>query len=186
MRPSLDCNTRFDGRLRRRDFIKHLAFLSAAGSGTAALAGKASEHAAQGPAAHHGPADPMGVLVDINACVGCRQCEYACKQAAGFDPGTRESYDDTSVFRVQRRPMPDGFTVVNCSPNPMRSRQSRLRQAQLHALQLRRVRVGVHRRRTAQAGERRGHLRRLEVHRLPLLHGGLSVSDSRRTTTSSR
>ena len=37
------------------------------------------------------------------------------------------------------------------------------------------LRVGLHRRRVEQAAHRGRHLRRLEVHRLPLLHGRLPV-----------
>jgi Ni/Fe-hydrogenase subunit HybB-like protein/Fe-S-cluster-containing dehydrogenase component len=59
------------------------------------------------------PADACGVLVDLRACIGCRRCEHACKQANGTEPGTLESYDDQSVFQNHRRPQPDSQTVVN-------------------------------------------------------------------------
>ena len=64
------------------------------------------------------PADPLGVLVDTTACVGCRLCEHACKKANGIEPGELASYDDTSVFTEKRRPSPDCLTVVNRWDNP--------------------------------------------------------------------
>jgi Ni/Fe-hydrogenase subunit HybB-like protein/Fe-S-cluster-containing dehydrogenase component len=95
----------------RRQFLKHLGWLSASGAvaatGTPALA--ASPHG-------KAPADPMGVLVDLGACIGCRQCEYACRRANGIEAGPIESYDDQTIFATYRRPQPDAFTVVNAFP----------------------------------------------------------------------
>jgi Ni/Fe-hydrogenase subunit HybB-like protein/Fe-S-cluster-containing dehydrogenase component len=94
---------------RRRDFLKHIGLLTAAGTGalsaTRALANSGT------PA--NASTDPMGVLVDLCACVGCRLCEHACKKANDIDPGPLESYDDQSVFAIKRRPEPQALTVVN-------------------------------------------------------------------------
>lgn len=99
----------------RREFLKHLGWLTAAGTGvlstTSALA---SEHGGHGPQL----GDVQGVLVDLTACVGCRLCEHACKKANGFEPGTVESYDDQSVFEQKRRPAPEALTVVNSWTTP--------------------------------------------------------------------
>src|SRR4051794_27468030 len=84
----------------RRDFLKML--------GSAAIAPLAPESHEQ-----CGPRDPMGVLVDITACVGGRLCEYECKRANGVEAGELASYDDQSVFANQRRPGPKSLTVVN-------------------------------------------------------------------------
>lgn len=54
-----------------------------------------------------------GVLVDLTMCVGCRLCEYACRESNGIETGPIESYDDQSVFAQERRPTPDAMTVVN-------------------------------------------------------------------------
>ncbi len=90
----------------RRRFLKQMGLLTVGAGG--ALPTNAGEHG------HTlGPADPFGVLVDLTMCVGCRLCEHACKKANGMEPGPVESYDDQSVFRVERRPAPDGFTVIN-------------------------------------------------------------------------
>ena len=98
--------------LDRRDFLKHVTWLSAAGAGV--LGGKSAQAAGHG----HAPEDPFGVLVDLTTCVGCRLCEYACKKANGIDAGEVASYDDQSVFKEKRRPAPNSLTVVNAWPDP--------------------------------------------------------------------
>ncbi len=58
----------------RRDFIK-----------LAGVAGLAAATGGQTARASHGAPisdDVLGVLVDIPKCIGCRRCEFACKQAA--------------------------------------------------------------------------------------------------------
>lgn len=55
----------------------------------------------------------MGVLVDIPRCIGCRRCEYACQEAAGFSPPPLETFEDKSVFSETRRPYPRSHTVIN-------------------------------------------------------------------------
>ncbi len=59
-----------------------------------------------------------GVLVDTTACVGCRSCEWACKEAHGLPAGTLASYGDRSVFASPRRPGTTALTVVNEYANP--------------------------------------------------------------------
>ena len=95
----------------RRDFLKRMG-LAATG---AAIACPQLAMGEQDSGGGHGggPSDPIGVLVDLSACVGCRLCEYACKKANGLEAGAVESYDDQSVFEQMRRPAPDAFTVVN-------------------------------------------------------------------------
>lgn len=93
----------------RRQFLRQVGGLTAAGVG---LHTTSSANASTGHAdANKGKG--KGVLVDLTLCVGCRLCEYACKEANGIDPGTLASYDDKSVFVKQRRPTPDAYTVVN-------------------------------------------------------------------------
>jgi formate dehydrogenase iron-sulfur subunit len=81
-------------------------------TGAAALA-LAGARAAAGRDGAGVPGERMGVLVDLTECVGCRRCEFACAEANGNPHGPIESYDDQDVFASRRRPMPDGFTVVN-------------------------------------------------------------------------
>jgi Ni/Fe-hydrogenase subunit HybB-like protein/Fe-S-cluster-containing dehydrogenase component len=101
--------------VNRRVFLQCLGSATAAGA-TAVWASTASG-AHSNTSSPSGPADPMGVLVDLTLCVGCRLCEHACKRANGIDPGSLESYEDTSVFQRQRRPGTDAFTVVNAFPD---------------------------------------------------------------------
>ncbi len=60
--------------------------------------------------------DRMGVLVDTTVCIGCRNCEWACKDAHGIPTGGVETYEDRSVFQTQRRPSENALTVVNEYP----------------------------------------------------------------------
>ena len=115
VRPNVPCSPGGVDAPDRRQFLKHVGCLAAAGTGALAasnaLANSEHEEAAGGH--FSGPRDPFGVLVDLSACIGCRHCEHACKEANGIEPGRIEAYDDASVFRVKRRPATDGFTVVN-------------------------------------------------------------------------
>jgi Ni/Fe-hydrogenase subunit HybB-like protein/Fe-S-cluster-containing dehydrogenase component len=100
----------------RRQFLRHVATLSAAGVG--ALPTAHARGNSGGRDYSDGPSDPLGVLVDLTACVGCRMCEFACREANGIPAGDRSAYDDTSVFARIRRPAPDSLTVVNAWPDP--------------------------------------------------------------------
>ena len=53
--------------------------------------------------------DRMGVLVDTTLCVGCRRCEYACKEAHDLPTADLETYADRSVFDTMRRPDADNL-----------------------------------------------------------------------------
>jgi Ni/Fe-hydrogenase subunit HybB-like protein/Fe-S-cluster-containing dehydrogenase component len=98
----------------RREFLRHIGWLTGAGAGLLAIRpAAAAEHGHAGA-----PANAMGVLVDLTVCIGCRLCEHACKESNGFEAGPVESYDDQSVFREERRPAPDAYTVVNAWRNP--------------------------------------------------------------------
>jgi Fe-S-cluster-containing dehydrogenase component len=58
-------------------------------------------------------------LVDIPNCIGCRKCEFACKESAGFSTPPINTYDDKSVFEAHRRPGPHEYTTVNRFPNTL-------------------------------------------------------------------
>jgi formate dehydrogenase iron-sulfur subunit len=58
-----------------------------------------------------------GMLTDITACVGCRSCEKACKEANGM-PEPDKPFDDASVFEEKRQPSANALTVVNRYANP--------------------------------------------------------------------
>ena len=57
----------------RRGFLKHLA-----GIGSAAVVGNTTKALAQEE--FTGYPDRFGVLVDLTVCIGCRRCEWACKE----------------------------------------------------------------------------------------------------------
>lgn len=57
--------------------------------------------------------DALGVLVDLTKCNGCRRCEAACREAAGFSVPSEEELKDTSVFASTRRLGPTDYTIVN-------------------------------------------------------------------------
>ena len=97
----------------RRDFLKNLA---AVGVGSTAAGGATkSALASEGP---HVSENLMGVLVDSTKCIGCRRCEFACQEAAGFSPPPVEDFEDKSVFVEARRPYPRSHTVINEYANP--------------------------------------------------------------------
>ena len=99
----------------RRDVLKQLGWVTAAGTG---LAVTESASASSEDVAAKAAATSIGVLVDTTKCIGCRLCEYACKVSNGMPAGDLKSYEDPSVFRVQRRPSPHSLTVINAHKNP--------------------------------------------------------------------
>jgi len=58
------------------------------------------------------------VLVDTTVCIGCRNCEWACKTAHDLPTGHSRGYQDRSVFEKMRRPDDNALTVVNRYDNP--------------------------------------------------------------------
>jgi len=99
--------------LDRRGFIKSLTVLGVGGAGLDRCAASGRGGDAVGDAQ-----DAFGVLVDIPNCIGCRKCEFACQQAAGFTVPPIDAFDDKSVFATHRRPEPHSNTTVNAFPNP--------------------------------------------------------------------
>lgn len=89
----------------RRDFLKSSALI---GAGVAGL----SNTAKAGPQNILSD-DRMGVLVDTTVCVGCRNCEWACKDAHNLPAGELESYEDRTVLNTKRRPDHTALTVIN-------------------------------------------------------------------------
>ena len=94
----------------RRNFLKAMTAI-----GTAAALAKP-------PTAQAGPQNILspkrkGVLVDTTVCVGCRNCEWACKVAHGLPAEPLETFKDRSVFASARRPDESALTVVNEYPN---------------------------------------------------------------------
>lgn len=94
------------GEINRRKFLKTMGLVGATASGIPAkkLLAESKTQLSE---------DRMGVLVDTTVCIGCRRCEWACKQAHNLPTGDIESYSDESVFEQMRRPGNDGYTRVN-------------------------------------------------------------------------
>lgn len=90
----------------RRDFLKSTALIGAGLTGISSSTAKAAPKNILSP-------DRMGVLVDSTVCVGCRNCEWACKEAHNFEAGELESYENREVFNEFRRPDTHALTVVN-------------------------------------------------------------------------
>jgi Fe-S-cluster-containing dehydrogenase component len=95
----------------RRDFLK---IAVGAGAGLA-VAGSAE---AMATTKKFLSPDQIGVLVDTTVCVGCRNCEWACKDAHGIAAGDIMAYNDRTVFSKRRRPNEKSLTVVNEYTNP--------------------------------------------------------------------
>ncbi|MEJ2617459.1 MAG: 4Fe-4S dicluster domain-containing protein, partial [Ignavibacteriaceae bacterium] len=90
----------------RRNFLKTAGLLTATISGVSTKSAKAAPENILSE-------DRMGVLVDTTVCIGCRNCEWACKKAHDLPTPGIETYDDKSVFKKMRRPDESALTVVN-------------------------------------------------------------------------
>jgi formate dehydrogenase iron-sulfur subunit len=90
----------------RRDFLKKTVI---AGSVAAGISTSISKAAPKNILSE----DRMGVLVDTTVCVGCRHCEWACKDAHNLLAGNLDSYEDRKILETKRRPDHTALTVVN-------------------------------------------------------------------------
>jgi len=89
----------------RRDFLKSTALIGAGVTGLTSTAKAGPENILS--------EDRMGVLVDTTVCVGCRNCEWACKDAHNLAAGNLEDYENRKVLESKRRPDTTALTVVN-------------------------------------------------------------------------
>lgn len=99
--------------ISRRSFIRNSALISATALGTSTTTKAAKDE----PLSE----ERFGVLVDTTVCIGCRRCEWACKEAHGMENQPVDSYDDRSVFNSKRRPDDKALCVVNEYENPLDS-----------------------------------------------------------------
>lgn len=99
----------------RRSFLKAIT-----GGGIAALALGGPGEAVADMFNLPGYPDQFGVLVDTTVCIGCRSCEWACKEQNKLpNQKPQEEYqEDQAVFDKIRRTHADTYTVVNRFPNP--------------------------------------------------------------------
>lgn len=99
----------------RRSFLKKMLRAGVVG----ALAGSPTRALADGGNLPGYP-DQFGVLVDTTVCIGCRRCEWACKEWNKLpDQRPLKEYEkDIEVFNKIRRTRDDTYTVVNRYPNP--------------------------------------------------------------------
>lgn len=91
--------------ISRRSFFKNSALISAS-----ALAAPSTAKAAKEEPLSE---ERFGVLVDTTVCIGCRRCEWACKDAHKMENHPVHSYDDRAVLKTKRRPDCKSLTVVN-------------------------------------------------------------------------
>ncbi len=96
----------------RRNFLKTAAAVGATATGMSLLTPKKVEAAPENILS----VDRMGVLVDTTVCIGCRRCEWACKEAHNLPAGNIDSYSDETPFAKRRRPDDKALTVVNKYP----------------------------------------------------------------------
>lgn len=89
----------------RRDFLKTSAVIGAGVAGLSSTVKAAPKNILS--------EDRMGVLVDTTVCVGCRNCEWACKDAHNLSAGNLESYENRKILETKRRPDINALTVVN-------------------------------------------------------------------------
>lgn len=108
----------------RRDFVR----LTGACAATLAAAGVAPAGGEAGDL----DADRRGVLVDLTVCIGCRRCEWACRNENNPPAGELHECDDQSVFRSRRRPTSTQLTVVNRSPGPAGGRPVHVKTQCMH------------------------------------------------------
>lgn len=90
----------------RRDFLKSSALIGAGITGLSSHSAKAAPKNILSP-------DRMGVLVDTTVCIGCRNCEWACKDAHDMPAGDLESYENREIMKQDRRPDHTALTVIN-------------------------------------------------------------------------
>ena len=90
----------------RRDFLKKSAVIGAGVTGLSTSSAKAGPKNILSE-------DRMGVLVDTTVCVGCRNCEWACKDAHNIPAGNLDSYENRKILEIKRRPDHTALTVVN-------------------------------------------------------------------------
>jgi len=95
----------------RRSFLKAAALI---GAGVAGISSKSVKAASS----EKKEQKSMGVLVDTTVCIGCRSCEWACKEAHNLKTDSLNTYSDRAVLKNKRRPDEHGLTVVNEYHNP--------------------------------------------------------------------
>lgn len=98
----------------RRKFMKVVAGLGLSAALGAPVRARADSHELAGYPSQ------FGVLVDTTVCIGCRRCEWACKEWNKLpnQKGLKEYEKDQSVYQKLRRTRADTYTVVNRFENP--------------------------------------------------------------------
>ena len=92
--------------------VNRRQFIWSVGLGTAA---GLSPHDSQAAQASNSD-DWLAMLTDLSLCVGCRKCEWACKDVNGLPNQPIETFEDKSVFEHKRRTTQEAHTVVNRFP----------------------------------------------------------------------
>jgi len=90
--------------------ISRREFLKTTGAAGAAVAGL---HTTVQTAPGYVSPDWMGMLTDLNLCIGCRKCEWACNEEHGLPNQPLATFEDKTVFEKKRRTDANTFTIVN-------------------------------------------------------------------------
>ena len=118
---------------------------------------------------------PKSVLVDLTRCIGCRGCQVACKS---WNEMSVVKTAVTGSFENPPAMSEHCYTRIRFEEGEAGGHAGlELRQGAVPALQGAGLRLGLPGRGPGQDRERGGRLRFRQVHRLPLLHGGLPVRD---------
>ena len=155
--------------ISRRRF---LGWLGAAGAG-ASMAGPAR---AAGNAPFAGYPESLGVLFDVTRCIGCRKCEEACNKVNEL-PAPAKPFGDLSVSAAAAAYHGEGVHGGQ-PPRECPGREgTALPQDPVQPLPRTRLRLGLLRAGLHQERDRRGHVRRIRLRRVPVLHDRLPLRD---------
>lgn len=96
----------------RRKFLKITAATTVGAASASLTADIVTKKSMSVSSAYKPIEDHVGCLVDTTLCIGCRKCEEACNRRNQL-PRPETSFSDKTVFRKERRPTQDAYTVVN-------------------------------------------------------------------------
>lgn len=88
----------------RREFLKQAGVIAAAGLGLANTAQAENADRRQ---------NSWAMLTDLTLCIGCRKCEFACREANKLPNRPINAFEDQSVFQQTRRTDAGNLTAVN-------------------------------------------------------------------------
>ena len=152
---------------------KFLGWLAAAGS--SAVLSKSVEAATNKEFTGH--PGSQGVLFDSVLCIGCRNCEAGCNKVNGL-PAPDKPFDDLTVMADHRRTDAKSYTVVNKYESPNNPKGAIVPKNSMQPLLGAGMRIGLFCARFYENPHRCGHIQRICLCRMPVLHDCLSLRNS--------